>query len=113
MNEHTICLSNNTGTEIDKLGILEKKELENKIIKEMINFRTDYCMRIPTNETDNMYGIFRYNERACKRIQKICKHQYKWEIRNLPIVIVSYSKSLKIRKNAVSALIQLRKKKLI
>lgn len=110
MNEHTICLSNNTGTEIDKLGILEKKELENKIIKEMINFRTDYCMRIPTNETDNMYCIFRYNERACKRIQKICKHQFKWEIRNLPIVIVSYSKYLKIRKKCCICFNTIKKK---
>lgn len=98
MTDHTICLSNNTGTAIDKLEILEKKELENKIIKQMINFTTDYCMKIPASKTDNKYAIFRYNKQACKRIQKLFNHRFTWEIRNLPIMKVIPAISQKIKK---------------
>lgn len=98
MTQHTISLSNNTGTEIDNLGILEKKEIENKIIKDIINFTTDYCMKVQANDLVNMYNIFRYNEQACKRIQKLYQHKHKWNVRNLPIVTVSPSKSLKMQK---------------
>jgi hypothetical protein len=110
MTGQTICLSNNTGTVIDKLEILEKKELENKIIKQMINFTTDYCMKIPASESDNMYAIFRYNERACKRIQKLFTHRFTWEIRNLPIVRVSPIISQKIRKKCCICFDTIKKK---
>ena len=43
MTKDNISLLNNTGTELDNLGILEKKEIESKIIKDIVNFIVKNC----------------------------------------------------------------------
>jgi hypothetical protein len=82
-----IYLSNCTGTQIDKLKLVEKKEIESKIIKDLINFKTDYCMKFIGIADSNMYASIWYNEQACKRIEKMCNKKYAWTIENMPIII--------------------------
>jgi hypothetical protein len=82
-----ISLSNCTGTQIDKLKLVEKKEIESKIIKDLINFKTDYCMKFIGIADSNMYASIWYNEQACKRIEKMCNKKYAWTIENMPIII--------------------------
>jgi hypothetical protein len=84
-NNNVINLSNNTGTEIDRLSFVEKKKVEFMIIKDLINLRTDYCMKFSKNV--NPYIIVKYNEQACKRIEKLISKKNMWSIRNLPIII--------------------------
>ena len=82
-----ISLSNCTGTQIDKLKLVEKKEIESKIIKDLVNFKTDYCMKFIGIADSNMYASIWYNEQACKRIEKMCNKKYAWTIENMPIII--------------------------
>ena len=86
-NHKEISLSNCTGTEIDTLKFVEKKEVESKIIKDIINFKTDYCMKFISISDTNMYASIWYNEQACKRIEKMCNKKYAWTIENMPIII--------------------------
>jgi hypothetical protein len=89
-----INLSSSTGTEIDKLSLLEKKEIEYKIIKDMVKFKTDYCMQYPVVQTDDIFRGVKYNEQAFKRIQKMVSRNNMWTIGNMPIIIEEYAVSL-------------------
>lgn len=89
MTEYNISLSNHTGIELDKLGILEKKYIEQKIIKDIINFTTDYSFKFPKlQDVQDTIDTINYNELALKSIEKLIKHSYKWNIRNLPILYI-------------------------
>ena len=93
-NHNTINLSSCTGTKIDSLSILKKKEIEFKIIRDIVNLRTDYCMKFPN--TTEMYMIVRYNEQACKRIEKMAAKKMMWNIQNMPIIIEQHKEPQKI-----------------
>ena len=110
MTKYNISLLNNTGTELDNLGILEKKEIESKIIKDIVNFKTDYCMIFPRITNINTLFAIKYNEQACKSIENLAKHKYKWEIRNLPIVLVHPNNYNNICKNCCLCFKILKKK---
>lgn len=89
-----IYMSNFTGTQIDKLKFVDKKEIESKIIKDLVNFKTDYCMKFISITDINMYASIRYNEQACNRIEKMCNKKYAWTIENMPIIIVHPKKQI-------------------
>ena len=100
MTDHKdIALSNCTGTEIDNLKLVDKKEIESKIIKDIINFKTDYCMKFIKIANTNMYASIKYNEQACKRIEKMCNKKYAWTIENMPIIIEQLKKNISPCKN--------------
>jgi hypothetical protein len=110
MTEYNICLSNNTGTDLDNLGILEKKEIESKIMKDIVNFKADYCMKFPQITNINTRFAIKYNEQVCKSIENLANHKYKWEIRNLPIILVHPSKYNNICKHCCICFNALKKK---
>jgi len=94
MTSHEIVnLSSCTGTGIDNLSFVEKKEIEFKIIRDIINLRTDYCMKFPN--TTEPYMIVKYNEQACKRIEKMANKKIMWNIRNMPVIIEKHKESYK------------------
>jgi hypothetical protein len=95
MTDHNdIALSNFTGTEIDKLKLVEKKEIESKIIKDIILFKTDYCLRFKDIAKKNIYASIRDNDQACRRVEKMCNKKYPWTIENMPIIIVNPKKQI-------------------
>jgi hypothetical protein len=95
MTDHNdIALSNFTGTEIDKLKLVEKKEIESKIIKDIILFKTDYCLRFKDIAKTNIYASIRDNDQACRRVEKMCNKKYPWTIENMPIIIVNPKKQI-------------------
>ncbi len=94
-----VMLSNHTGTEIDNLKLVERKEIESKIIKDIINFKTSYCMKFITIADSNLYASVKYNEQACRRIEKMCNKKYAWKIENMPIIIEQPKKQICVSKN--------------
>jgi hypothetical protein len=109
-NNNNIHLSNNTGTDLDKLGILEKKEIEAKIIKDMVNFTTHYCNKFPSISNKNNYYAIESNEIACKKIENMINNKWKWNIQNLPFVIIYPNKYQNIYKNCSICLGKLKRK---
>lgn len=86
MTKQGISLSYNTGTDIDNLNLAQHKELEYKIIKDITNFKTFYCIKFPELASTDEHTAIEYNEHACKRIEKMTTHKNKWNIENLPII---------------------------
>lgn len=83
-----INLSSCTGTEIDKLSLVEKKKIEFKIIKDIINFKTDYCMKfiLPLQQPSYNAKLI-YERSAFDRILKMISKTNMWTIGNMPIII--------------------------
>jgi hypothetical protein len=91
-NNNSIHLSTNTGTDLDNLGFVEKKEIEAKIIKDIVNFRTYYCNKFPEISNKNNYYAIEYNEIAFKKIENMINNKWKWDILNLPFIIIHPNK---------------------
>jgi hypothetical protein len=91
-NNNSIHLSTNTGTDLDNLEFVEKKEIEAKIIKDIVNFRTYYCNKFPEISNKNNYYAIEYNEIACKKIENMINNKWKWNILNLPFIIIHHNK---------------------
>ena len=98
-NHGEIMMSNCTGTEIDKLKLVDKKEIESKILKDMINFKTDYCMKFMKITNNNSYASVKSNSLACNRIEKMCNKKYPWTIQNMPIIIEQPKKHVSMCRN--------------
>ena len=98
-NHGEIIMSNCTGTEIDKLKLVDKKEIESKILKDMINFKTDYCMKFIKISNNNSYASVKSNSLACNRIEKMCNKKYPWTIQNMPILIEQPKKHVSMCRN--------------
>jgi hypothetical protein len=98
-NHGEIMMSNCTGTEIDKLKLVDKKEIESKILKDMINFKTDYCMKFMKISNNNSYASVKSNSLACNRIEKMCNKKYPWTIQNMPIIIEQPKKLVSMCRN--------------
>jgi hypothetical protein len=96
MTKEGISISSNTGIErLDNLNILEKKEEEYNIIKDMVNFRTEYCIKFSNFMKNNaIFNVLNINKYACLRIERMISKPFRWEIKNLPIVI-QYPKNSK------------------
>ena len=85
-----IYISPNTGTDIDKLTFVQKKEIEYKIIRDIVNFKTDYCLDFSRGiDSDNYTSTsdVRLTEQACRRIEKMVLKKNMWTIGNMPFII--------------------------
>jgi hypothetical protein len=98
MTREGIHISNNTGIEkLDNLSIIDRKAVECKIINDIVNFRTDYCINFSNINTANL-NIVNITNYACLRIEKMVNRSCKWQINNLPIVIHHPNKHSKSRR---------------
>jgi len=77
-----IRLSKNTGTDIDYLTEYKKSQLYAKIMKNIINFETDFC-----SKNDNINSDI-YN---CRRILNMINKPFHWTINNSPFNIIKKS----------------------
>jgi hypothetical protein len=76
---HTKKLSINTGTKIDKFNLLERTIASAKIMKDIIEFKTEICKKNYSSKHDLFYTINRYNKMINRG----------WNITNLPYKIVN------------------------
>ena len=85
LNKTGIVMSNNTGTIIDNMSILNKQKIAASIMSDIVEFKTQFCMR---NYTDDFAcGNFNYNSKVIKRLEKMLFRNFKWNITNLPFLI--------------------------
>lgn len=88
MTREGINISNNTGIEkLDYLNIMDKKHVEYKIIKDIVNFRTEYCINFSNMQIGNKLNLPNITKYACLRIERMINRSIKWNINNLPIII--------------------------
>ena len=80
-----ITISNNTGTIIDKMSILNKQKISGLIMSDIVEFKTEFCIR---NYTDNYEcGNFSYNSKVVERLNKMLFRSFPIEITNIPLVM--------------------------
>jgi hypothetical protein len=82
MSKSGISISGNTGTKIDNMSIIDKKKVELKVMTDMIEFKTEFCLNVKKFDTD-----FNYNISVCDRLEKMAMKVPSWTIGNLPINI--------------------------
>lgn len=88
MTREGIHISNNTGIEmLDNLTIIDKKKVEYKIIKDIVNFTTDYCINFNNMQNGNNLNFVNITKYVCTRIENMINKSCKWQINNLPIII--------------------------
>jgi len=85
MNKHGIIISNNTGTIIDTMSILQKQKISNIIMNDIVEFKTEFCARYINN--DYTCGDFNYNRKVLQRINKMLFRTFRWNISNIPMFI--------------------------
>ena len=91
MTKQGVMMSNYTGTIIDKMSVLNKQKMSVKIMSDMIEFKTQFCM---LNSRNNFTcGDYEYNRKAFERIKKMLFKTFRWEITNLPFVICEFKKT--------------------
>jgi hypothetical protein len=85
MTKYGKCLSTCTGTNMDQITQVEISKVSAKIMQDMVEFKTDFCMgqRVVHCQT----GTFKYNKYAFKRIDKMLTKQHAWHINNLPFTM--------------------------
>lgn len=84
-----ITISNNTGTIIDRMSIINKQKISGLIMSDIVEFKTQFCLM---NYTDNYAcGSFRYNMKVCERLSKMLFKQFPWKITNLPFTLEQFS----------------------
>jgi hypothetical protein len=88
MNKQGIMMSNNTGTSIDNMSILNKQKMSMKIMSDVIEFKTQFCMRNYRN--DFACGDFEYNKKVIERLHKMVFREIQWKITNLPFLLDNY-----------------------
>jgi len=82
MTKTGICISGNTGTKIDNMSIIDKKKVELRVMKDMIEYKTEFCLN--AKRFDN---VGNYNNAVCDRLEKMSVKVPSWTIGNLPINI--------------------------
>ena len=101
MTKQGVMLSNNTGTTIDKMSILNKQKMATKIMSDIVEFKTQFCMisnncdsrdsrdsRDSSDSSDSLNcGDYQYNHKAFERIKKMLFRTFPWQITNLPFEI--------------------------
>ena len=93
MNRQGIVMSNQTGTIIDTMSILNKQKISASIMKDIVEFKTQFCL---LNTKDNYdTGNLNYNDMVFKRINKMLLRNFKWNITNLPFTLCDYKKKCK------------------
>uniref|UniRef100_A0A6C0LEF3 Uncharacterized protein n=1 Tax=viral metagenome TaxID=1070528 RepID=A0A6C0LEF3_9ZZZZ len=94
MNKQGIVMSNNTGTVIDKMSILNKQKMASKIMSDIVEFKTQFCML--DNRNKFMSGDHEYNRKAIMRINKMLFKTFPWQITNLPFAMHDFKKIMNI-----------------
>ena len=89
LNKQGVVMSNNTGTIIDRMSILNKQKISSIIMKDIVEFKTQFCMR--SYNDDYTCGNYNYNSEVFKRINKMLFKHFKWNIENLPFMICNYT----------------------
>jgi hypothetical protein len=81
-----ITLSRHTGTEIDRMGLIDKKKIEIKILTDIIEFKTDFCLDFGkyTRDNNNYFKIIQYNTEVFERVKNMSLKEQPWIVRNLP-----------------------------
>lgn len=97
LNKHGVVMSNHTGTIIDQMSILNKQKISNLIMADVIEFKTQFCMR---NYRDRYAsGNLSYNSKVFQRINKMLFRNFKWNITNLPFLLCDYKRSFNNHNN--------------
>jgi hypothetical protein len=91
LTNYGISISNNTGTIIDTMSILQKQKITNIIMNDIVEFKTQFC--IANRNNDYTCGDFNYNKKVFKRINKMLFRTFKWNITNMPILICDYRRN--------------------
>lgn len=100
MSKQGIMMSNNTGTMIDTMSLLNKQKMSAKIMSDIVEFKTQFCMVNNQNSRDRFDCDYEYNRKAFERIQKMLFKAFPWQITNLPFEICDYDKNAKTAKAA-------------
>ena len=100
MSKQGIMMSNNTGTMIDTMSLLNKQKMSAKIMSDIVEFKTQFCMVNNQNYRDRFDCDYEYNRKAFERIQKMLFKAFPWQITNLPFEICDYDKNAKNAKAA-------------
>jgi hypothetical protein len=81
-----ITLSRHTGTAIDRMGLIERKKMEVKILSDIIEFKTDFCLDYGkyTKESVNYFKVVQFNTDVFSRVENMALKEQPWIIRNLP-----------------------------
>lgn len=103
MTKQGIMMSNNTGTMIDTMSLLNKQKMSAKIMSDIVEFKTQFCMVNNQNHRDRFDCDYEYNRKAFERIQKMLFKTFPWHITNLPFEICDYDKNAKAAKATKSA----------
>jgi hypothetical protein len=85
LNKQGVVMSSNTGTIIDQMTILNKQKMSLRIMEDIVEFKTQFCMG---NYTDNYTcGSFSYNSKVFERLNKMLFRTFKWNIENMPFIL--------------------------
>ena len=91
MNKQGVIMSNNTGTIIDTMSILQKQKISSIIMNDIVEFKTQFCMK---NYRNNLTcGDYNFNRKVFQRINKMIFRNFKWNITNLPFLICEHKKT--------------------
>jgi hypothetical protein len=99
MNKQGVVMSNYTGTIIDKMSILNKNKISTIIMNDIIEFKTQFCMKNYGDDDNYTCGNFNYNRKVFERINKMLFRHFKWNIESLPFMICNYSKNYNCNNN--------------
>ena len=88
LNKTGVVMSNNTGTIIDRMSILNKQKISASIMSDIVEFKTQFCMW--NYSDDYTCGNFNYNTKVFERLNKMLFKNFKWNITNLPFLICDY-----------------------
>ena len=89
MNKQGIVISKNTGTIIDRMSLLDKQKITHLIMKDIVEFKTQFGIRDKCYFDYNS-GSFLYNCEVYNRIHKMMFRTFKWNITNLPFEICDF-----------------------
>ena len=92
LNKQGVIMSHHTGTIIDKMSILQKQKISSIIMNDIVEFRTQFCMKHDCKYNNFTCGNFNYNNKVFHRINKMLFRNFKWNITNLPFLICDYKK---------------------
>lgn len=91
LNRQGIIMSNNTGTCIDSMSIINKQKISARIMEDIVEFKTQFCLG---NYRDNYTcGSFNYNSKVFERLNKMLFRNFKWDITNMPFILGEHNKN--------------------
>ena len=95
LSKHGVVMSKHTGTIIDKMSILNKQKISTLIMVDIVEFKTQFCMRNYSNRC--VSGNFSYNSKVFERLNKMLFRNFKWDIKNLPFLMSNYKRNSSTR----------------